>query len=459
MSGTPRTTTYAYDGLDRLALVDFPTDADWVFTYDASSALNQKGRLSFVTNGIVTTDREYSARGDLALERTTIGGASYAVAYGYDAGGNLVSVQAPSGVTASYAFSGGRPKTLTVTAGVDQQIVRNIAFAPFGGRTRAEFPPFNGGTGLNTVVSTRTYNLRGQVATLQVASPGGTVLDQSFDYAYTAGGAGPVDAGPNLDRVIDNRDANESRFYFYDPLDRLWKSTTLAGVPLYAYGYDANGNRTQEVAPGGTTNTGYEAATDRIAQATGANAKYFAHDVYGSRIWAGPSAYAGLPSHVYNELNRLVEVRDSTTQAVLGQYTYDAFGRRVRKITASGMTLVLLRRGRAPHRRAQPRHGAPRRARLHVDRGGVGRHGRLRPAADKVLMGAHGSARHAARRDKLANHWQRAVNLARELCAIWSRDGEPGSGWRHAALRTPPAPSGAAVGCGEWRALQFLPRL
>ena len=137
----------------------------------------------------------------------------------------------------------------------------------------------------------------------------------------------------------NNRDASESRFYFYDALDRLWKSTTLAGTALYTYTYDANGNRTQEIAPAGTTTTTYSAGTDRIAQASGAKAKHYAHDAYGSRIWAGPSAYAGLPTHVYNELNRLVEVRDPSTQAVLGQYTYDAFGRRVRKITASGTEL------------------------------------------------------------------------------------------------------------------------
>ena len=94
-----------------------------------------------MTNGVVTTEREYTERGDLALERTTLGGASYSVAHGYDAGGNLVSVQAPSGVTAAYAYSGGRPKALTVTAGAEQQQVRNLTFAPFGGRARAEFPP------------------------------------------------------------------------------------------------------------------------------------------------------------------------------------------------------------------------------------------------------------------------------------------------------------------------------
>ena len=81
-----------------------------MFSYYTSAALNHKGRLASVTNGIVTTGREYTERGDVALERTTLGGASYSVAYGYDAGGNLVSVQAPSGVTAAYAYSEPRPR-------------------------------------------------------------------------------------------------------------------------------------------------------------------------------------------------------------------------------------------------------------------------------------------------------------------------------------------------------------
>jgi RHS repeat-associated protein len=340
LAGTPRTTSYSYDGLDRLTAIDLPSDPDWTFTYDGSATLNQKGRLSAVTNGIVTTEREYTDRGELALERTTIGGTSYAVAYSYDASGSPSSIQTPSAVTTAYAYSGGRPKTVTVTAGAEQQVVRNIAFGPFSGRTYAEFPPYDSGSGQNTVVSTRTYNLRGQVGTLQVIAPSSIVLDQSLDYAYTAGGAGPVDPGPNLDRVIDNRDAGESRFFFYDDLDRLWKATDLTGTPIQTYIYDANGNRTQESAPTGTTTYSYETATDRLAQASGAGAKHYANDAYGNRIWAGPVAYAGLSSHIYDEeMNRLVEVRDPVTQSVLAQYSYDAFGRRVRKITPSGTTL------------------------------------------------------------------------------------------------------------------------
>jgi RHS repeat-associated protein len=338
-TGTPRTTLYDYDGLDRLTRVDFPSDADWLFSYDASAALNQKGRLSSVGNGTVTTELEYTDRGEIAVERTLIGGGSYAVTYGYDAAGNLTSLQTPSGVIATTAYSAGRPKTVTVTAGSSQETIRNLAFLPFGPRTRAELPPYDAGSGANTVISTRSYNLRGQVSALEVSSPLEDVLDQSFTYGYIGGAPGPVDGGPNLDQVVDNRDASQSRFYFYDDLDRLWKSTNLAGTPLFTYLYDANGNRTQQVAPGGTTTYSYQPSTDRIAQATGAAAKHYAHDAFGSRIWAGPTAYAGQPSHLYDQGNRLVEVRDPVTQAVLGQYTYDAAGRRVRKV-AGGVTTL-----------------------------------------------------------------------------------------------------------------------
>jgi len=239
-----------------------------------------------------------------------------------------------------------------VTAGSDQQIVRNIAFAPFGGRTSAEFPPYDSGTGLNTVVSTRAYNLRGQVSAVQVTSPAGSVINRSFDYAYTTGGVGPNDPGPNLDRVTDHRDANESRFYFYDALDRFWKETTLAGSALRTDTYDANGNRTLEAVPWlyGTTlvSTAYESGTDRASHTTynsgfgGATVTYYKHDAYGNRIWMGPYVYASMPSITYDDLNRLVEFRISVNQMnqpVLGQYTYDIFGRRVSKLASGATTL------------------------------------------------------------------------------------------------------------------------
>ena len=339
LGGTGRTTQYAYDGLDRLALVDFPTDPSWVFTYDVSSALNQKGRLASATNGVVTTELEYTPRGELAADRTTVGGSSYDVAYVYDAAGKLASLEAPSGVTTSYAYSGSRPQEITLTTGTEQQTIRDIEFLPFGPRTHAEFPPEDSGTGLNTVISSRQHNLRHQVTELDVTSPAGTVLDQSYVYDYTGGAPGPVDPGPNLDRYEDHRDVSQSRFYFYDDLERLWKASDLAGTPIHSYLYDENGNRTQKGTPAGTTSYSYETGADLIAETTGAEAQHYSHDAFGNRIWAGPWVYADSPSHVYDESNRLVEARDPATATVVGQYAYDAFGRRIRRVTGGVTTL------------------------------------------------------------------------------------------------------------------------
>ena len=72
----------------------------------------------------------------------------------------------------------------TVTAGSSQELIRNLAFLPFGPRTHAELPPYDTGAGANTVISTRTYNLRGQVSALEVTSPADDVLDQSCTYGY-----------------------------------------------------------------------------------------------------------------------------------------------------------------------------------------------------------------------------------------------------------------------------------
>jgi len=131
------------------------------------------------------------------------------------------------------------------------------------------------------------------VIEIDVTGPMGAVVDRSYTYDYSAGSPGPVDPGPNLDRLVDHLDPSQSRFYFYDELDRLWKATDLSGAPLYSYTYDAVGSRQQETSPAGTTTTSYETGTDRIAEQTGTHVVHYAHDAFGSRIYAGALPYAG----------------------------------------------------------------------------------------------------------------------------------------------------------------------
>lgn len=354
-AGTRRITSYTYDGLDRLTSIILPNDPPWVFTYDEcpaasstcdaafQSSRNLKGRFAEVTNGVVTTTRGYTPRGDLALERTTVGGATRDVAYAYDAPGNLrsVTIQDGTGTPFSYAYTylGGRPGAMTISAGGIAHGIDNIRFAPFGGRVSANFPPSS------SVVSTRAYNRRGQVSSVLVSAPSGTVIDRTFNYSITGGGVAPNDPGPNLDQIIDGRDASQSRYFHYDTLDRVAKSAQLSGTSLYQYVNDSNGNRTIEVSGGTTTGLSYVPGTDRIATVGfsfgfGTITTYYHHDGYGNRIWeALLSQYSGQPTHDYDDENRLIEYRHwSNLSLAAAQYSYDVFDRRVRKTTASATT-------------------------------------------------------------------------------------------------------------------------
>jgi RHS repeat-associated protein len=334
---TDRTTSYTYDGLDRILTVDYPTDADWVFTYDTDIATNQMGRLALATNQTVTTSFEYTARGEVAVESLAVGAANYfSVAYTYDAAGNIETITDPNGVEVRYHYAGARPDEIDVTAAGQTETIQDITWWPFGPREGAKFPPYDSGGAGNVVVSGRQYNLRGQVEEIEVVGPQGVVVDRGYTYDYTTGSPGPNDPGPNLDRMEDSRDASQSRFYFYDELDRLGDAKLLSGAADESFLYDASGNRTQWMAPGGTTNYSYEPDTNRLSQATGAGARYYAHDAYGNRIYEGSAPYSGTPSLIYNEANRLVEVRDADNGfASLETYLYDAFGRRVAKSSES----------------------------------------------------------------------------------------------------------------------------
>jgi hypothetical protein len=66
-AGTPRTTLYEYDGLDRLTRVDFPSDPDWIFGYDASAALNQARQVPPLHGELQFHERPMAGRSDRSM--------------------------------------------------------------------------------------------------------------------------------------------------------------------------------------------------------------------------------------------------------------------------------------------------------------------------------------------------------------------------------------------------------
>jgi YD repeat-containing protein len=117
-----------------LTQINLSSNPDWTFVYDTSDSTNQKGRLASVTNGQVTTELTYTARGEVATERTTVGGVAYALGFEYDAGGNRTKVISADGTTVTTGYAGLRPSQLTLGPGSTTPHVRNVGWYPFGPR-------------------------------------------------------------------------------------------------------------------------------------------------------------------------------------------------------------------------------------------------------------------------------------------------------------------------------------
>ena len=403
-------------------LVDFPTDPSWVFAYDTSAALNQKDRLASVGNGIVATELEYTAQGQVAVERTLIDGGSYAVTYAYDAGGNLASLTAPSGVTTSDAYSGSRPKDghrhrRERAAGDPQPRVpalrpEDARRVPARGRSRARTPSS----------ARASYNLRYQVTEIDVTTPTETVLDLRLSPTTTR----PAHPAPSIPGRISI--ASSTTGTGVRAASTSTTTSTGSGRRRTSRGRRSTRTPTTPTAtapsrsgPSGTTNYSHESGTDRLSQATGAEANQYAHDVYGSRIWSGASAYSGTPSHVYDDSNRLREVARPRDACGARAYTYDAFGRRVRKVTGAVTTLFFYDSRRASRRDADARNVTGDGAALRLHRGrACGRGGPGDRRVALVRLGAWRPANDAACSDEFSRGRRGDGDLASALRPVWA---------------------------------------
>jgi YD repeat-containing protein len=116
-----QTTLRAYDALDRLTLVNYPTGVDTTLQYDGSATPVQGsiGRLTKVTDESGQTVWAYNTLGQLSTKTQTTSSKVFAVGYGWSsAGGALdkpISITYPSGSRVNYAYDlYGRVSGITV---------------------------------------------------------------------------------------------------------------------------------------------------------------------------------------------------------------------------------------------------------------------------------------------------------------------------------------------------------
>ncbi len=315
-------TDYAYDALNRPTAKTFPASPaeDVAYTYDdATPGVYGIGRLTGIADESGTTVLAYDARGNVALDRRSIGGVVHETRYAYDLADNLARIHHPSGRIVAYERDSlGRVSAITLqddAAAAPVTVASDIAYHPFGPVASLTFG--------NGVTVAYAYDQDYRLTDIDVTD--GVTPVQDLTLAYDLAG--------DITAITDNLDAARSQSFGYDARHRL--TTATRGTETLDYGYDDVGNRLDRL--NGVAET-YSYAPDSnrlqsVAETVGATTRTLTHDLAGN-ITDDTTTGGADYDFAYNGANRLALV---TLNGVADtEYRYNALGQRVAKAAPGG---------------------------------------------------------------------------------------------------------------------------
>ncbi len=308
------TTTYSYDALNRVARIVYSktgaTSETHDFEYDggSSGAPNAKGRLTRLVDTAGTTTWTYDPHGRVTTATQTVGTAK-TIRYAYNAAGQLATLTTPSGQVLGYSYVNGRVTSIMVNGG---PLITAAQTSPFG-----PLRAWQWGNGLYTF---RDYDADGRLTTWEFRN-GTSILRNDLTW----------DLANRITALVDPAAVSLGCTFQYDSLDRL--AVARNGNPVAStqqFGYDAVGNRLNFTKDGAVTNYGYAASSNQLLNLTGATARTYVYDAAGNPTMIGSLGY------VYNNANRLVNVKNGT--ATVASYKVNALGQRVQKVAGGSTT-------------------------------------------------------------------------------------------------------------------------
>lgn len=290
--------TFQYDALGRL--VSDSTGHRWGF--DASTTTNGRGRLTSRTfpNGTHVVNA-YDHRGNVLRETFTIDNVSRQFQYAYDGVGRLRTLRYPDTDAVTYGYdAGGELVSLS-------NYVNAMTYDPAGRLLTATFP--------NGVTERFTYNRsRETLLTAEVSNANSTLYQAS----YTYDAATRVTAMRSTTHSLSNLD------YQYDALNRL---TRVSGGQTQSLSYDTNGNILSNSLLGNYT---YGDAAHPHAVTSVQNRGNYQYNASGL-MTSGPGR-----TYAWNAHHRLTAVNVGSYEVRFG---YDNEGQRVKRSSAQGTTL------------------------------------------------------------------------------------------------------------------------
>ncbi|MCK6446788.1 MAG: hypothetical protein L6Q99_10385 [Planctomycetes bacterium] len=289
---------YAYDPTGRRLSVAYPDATQDVFAYDAG------GRLATATTGLYATGFPIARTYDLADRLTTETQSGKVIAYAWDRRSVKTRVTSPSGFDAVRTFTE-RGELDRVSAHGRQRV--DHEYDPAGLLIRKALG--------NGAVTSMTYDARDWMT--EIRHTAGTSDIQTFAYAFDAEG--------NKLHQESVTFPERSETYGYDAAHRLiqWKRGPLGGAPskTQLWNLDALGNWDDTTVNGIVEDRDHNAVNELVRRDT-VNLVY---DDNGNLIDDGSTLY----EWDYNDkLKRAIRKSDGF---VLGEYAYDALGRRVRR--------------------------------------------------------------------------------------------------------------------------------
>jgi RHS repeat-associated protein len=319
--GTALTTTsYSYDELHRLRIVNYNDDATEntparVFFYDPTGAFGQMSaaisenhalnvgytfdNLGYDSMGRVTSDQQtvavpspswvqktFTYNYNLLGEPLTANFSNFSLTNTYNSAARLTQVQ-------SSLNDATHPPTL----------FSNPQYNQFGELTSDAL-----GNGVN---ETFGYDLRGREISVSAVKGMSTV--------YSLGGPGTGNTmtyTPNSGLSAANDSVNGNWSYGYDALSRIASASKSGGASL-SFDIDRNANRWHQNPSGQGAQLSFDSSTNHVASGNGVT-----YDAAGNVINDGTHSYT------YDAEYRITKVDGGTTAT----YLYDAFGRRAQRV-------------------------------------------------------------------------------------------------------------------------------
>lgn len=278
---TPKTTTFGYDGLDRLFSVNYAgASPDVVYQFDLNS------NVTVLRRGDIRWNYGYDDNDNLISERLTVGAQVFDIGYQYNTLDALSRITYPSGLVVDYAPNRyGWP----TQAG---SFVTSVDYHPSGQIKTIRYA--------NGVEQTIALNNRLLPSAISAAG----IIDLAYAY----------DPSGNVSSILDGLQPGNNVTLGYDGINRLTTANGVWGAGSFAY--DATGNLTSKTIDGQVQTYQYDPASNLLQSLSGALAATLTYDVFGNVTSDGDHGY------VYDESSDLIQVAAGNT------FRYDGNKRR-----------------------------------------------------------------------------------------------------------------------------------